>query len=188
MEILIIGLIGFHGLHSLRMAAPNLRQKMVLKLGEGPWKGLYSLATLVFLALIIIGYGQAWPDAGQLWNVPSWGSHVAILLMLFAFILMPFNMRSSRFRFITHHPFLLSVILWSVAHLFANADSASVLLFGSFLVWAVINYISVRKRNNPLPPVAPLIADVIAIIAGIGLWVLFIVFAHAFLFGVSPIG
>lgn len=188
MNMLIFGLIGFHGLHSLRMIAPQFREKMVQKFGENAWKGLYSIATLGFLVLIIVGYDAARSEVTQLWLVPEWGKHVTFILMLLSFILIPFNMRSSRFRFITNHPFLLAIVLWSSAHLLVRSDGASVLLFGSFLVWSLVNWSALRKRNSAIPPVASLKIDIIAIIGGVAAWVVFILFAHEWLFGISPIG
>lgn len=188
MTALIIGLLGFHGLHSIRMVAPGFRQNMITKLGEGAWKGGYSLATLLFLVLIVMSFRNAQAQSDILWQLPTWGRHVAFLFMLGAFILIPFNMRSSRFRFITHHPFLLAIVLWSSAHLLVRSDTASVLLFGSFLVWALINWVSNKRRGGDMPPLAPLYIDLIAIAGGVIAWFLFFMFGHEFLFGVSPIG
>ncbi|MEP2978869.1 MAG: NnrU family protein [Lentilitoribacter sp.] len=188
MTVLIIGLLGFHGLHSIRMVAPHRRQKMIKKLGEGVWKGGYSVATFLFLVMIVLSYRDAQAQSDILWQLPEWGRHVAFLFMLCAFILIPFNMRSSRFRYITHHPFLLAIVFWSSAHLLVRSDTASVLLFGSFLLWALINWVSNKRRGGEIPPIAPLYIDLIAIVGGVIAWFLFFMFGHEWLFGISPIG
>lgn len=187
MTWLIIGLILFHGLHSLRMIVPKWRDAKYAEMGESKWKGLYSLASLIALVMLIYGYSVARPDADIVYVRPDWGPTLAALLMLPAFILMTFNMRSSRLKFITHHPFLLAIILWSLAHLFANGDTASVLLFGSFIIWASFNFASVRKRTVALPPVKPILQDGLAIFGGIVLWAVFLFGLHEWLFGVAPI-
>ena len=184
---LIAGLLIFHGIHSLRMIAPGWRDAQVASMGEGKWKGLYSLVSLFALVLMIWGYSEARPYSDIVYVPPDWGRHLAWLIMLPAFILMTFNMRSSRLRALTHHPFLTAVILWSIAHLLANGDMASVLLFGSFLIWAVFTYRNAVLRNSDLPPVAPLAQDIGAIVAGILLWAVFMFWAHNWLFGVSPV-
>jgi len=162
MTLLIVGLVLFHGLHSIRMIAPEWRIQRIENLGENLWKGLYSIATLVFLVLIVVGFGWARPDAVSLWTVPEWGKPVAIVLVLLSFILVPFNLRSSRLSALTHHPFLAAIVLWSLAHLLTNSDIASVLLFGSFLLWSLANWATVRKRNDSLPGVADLRKDLTA--------------------------
>jgi uncharacterized membrane protein len=184
---LVFGLLLFHGLHSLRMFAPAWRDAKYAEFGEAKWKGIYSLFSLIALVLVIWGYSQARFNTSILYDPPAWGVHPAIALMLAAFVLMTFNMRSSRFRSVTHHPFLTAIILWSIAHLLVNGDTASVLLFGSFLVWAIANYHFVRKRGDGLPPVQPLVQDMAAIVFGIVLWAVFLWKAHEWLFGVSPI-
>ena len=185
MYLLILGLILFHGLHSIRMLAPEWRQARIDAMGEGPWKGIYSLATLLALVVIVFGYRSA--DPASLWAPPVWGRHLAILLILIAFVLMPFNLRSSRLAPITHHPFLLAMILWSGGHLLANGEARAVLLFGSFFVWAIWNLTQVRKRADPLPPRAPLWQDALAMMIGVAIWLLFLLIAHQWLFGVSPL-
>jgi len=187
MMLLVFGLIVFHALHSIRMVAPKWRAQRVKNMGENMWKGMYSLVTLAALVLIVFGYQQAKIDAVQIWSPPVWGRHLAIVLMLISFLLIPFNMRSSRLKSITHHPFLMAILLWSTAHLLANGDGPSVILFGSFFVWALWNWLNVRKRNGPLPQVPPLKQDLFATAIGIGMWLFFLVFAHKWLFGVSPI-
>lgn len=182
---LIISLVIFHGLHSIRMLAPEWRTRKIAEIGENKWKGLYSLISLLALVFLVWAYSVASSDYIEVYNPPLWGRHLAVLIMLLAFIaLMVFNLKPGRLKPILKHPMLLSIKLWAVAHLLANGDLASVLLFGSFLAWAVWNRISVKRRNEPLPGAGPIINDLIAIISGTVLWGLFIWVAHEWLFGV----
>ena len=185
---LVLALLVFHGLHSIRMVAPNWRQSQIAQLGEGKWKGLFSLALLVALIFLIWAYGQARTDYVEIYNPPLWGRHFALMLMALSFIaLMVFNLKPGHLKPMLKHPFLVSIKLWALAHLFANGDLASVLLFGSFLVWAVWNRIAVKRRMSPLPAKGPVINDIFAVVSGLVLWVVFIWFAHEWLFGVAPL-
>ncbi|MCB1384875.1 MAG: NnrU family protein [Nitratireductor sp.] len=184
---LIVGLVLFLGVHSVRMLAPRWRDAKLASMGEGPWKGVYSLISLVGFALLIWGYAQARADAPILYVPPAWGRHVAWLLMALAFIcLMVFNLPAGRLKPMLKHPFLLSVKLWATAHLLANGDAASVLLFGAFLAWAVWNRIAVKRRGGALPAPGPVGNDIAAVVSGLVLWALFAFWAHQWLIGVSP--
>jgi uncharacterized membrane protein len=185
---LIIGLFLFHGLHSLRIVAPDWRNAKVASMGEGPWKGLYSIASIIAFVILVWGYTIARTEAGILYVPPDWGRHVAWLLMALAFIaLAAYMLPPGNLKAALKHPMLVAIKLWAVAHLFANGDTASVLLFGSFLVWAVIDRISVKRRGEPGPQAGPLTYDIGAVVLGLGIYMLFLVWAHAWLFGVSPV-
>ncbi len=185
---LIIGLILFHGLHSVRMVAPEWRDAKLASMGEGPWKGAYSVVSIIALVVMIWGYSIARQDFTLVYFPPTWGVPLALILMALSFIsLMVFNLRAGALKPILKHPMLLSIKLWAVAHLFVNGDLASVLLFGSFLVWAILNRISVKRRNDPIPEKGPVTNDIIAVVTGLALWALFIWGAHEWLFGVAPI-
>lgn len=182
---LIIGLVVFHGIHSLRMIAPAWRNAKYEQMGEGAWKSAYSVVSLIALVLMIWGYSQARSDAAILYNPPIWSRHVAMLLMLLAFIaLMVFNLPGGKLKAKLKHPMLVSIKLWAFAHLLANGDLASVLLFGSFLIWAVWNRISVKRRGDAVPAMGPVKFDIMAVVSGILIWALFIWVAHEWLFGV----
>ncbi len=184
---LILGLLVFHGVHSVRMVAPEWRNTRIASMGEGSWKGLYSLAALIGFVLIVWGYGQARPEADILYIAPVWGRHLAWLLMALSFIaLMIFNLPSGILKPALKHPMLLSVKLWAFAHLLANGDTASVLLFGSFLAWAVWNRIAVKRRGGALPERGPVRNDILAVVGGLAIWALFVFWAHEWLFGVAP--
>ena len=188
MPWLIAGLAVFLGIHSLRMMAPAWRDARLEAMGEGSWKGVYSLISLAGLLLLIWGYAQARPEADVLYVPPVWTRHLAWLLMALAFIsLMVANLPAGRLKPLLKHPMLLSVKLWAFAHLLANGDVASVLLFGAFLAWAVWNRIAVKRRGGALPQPGPITYDLAAVASGLALWALFIFWAHEWLFGVAPV-
>jgi uncharacterized membrane protein len=188
MTILILGLVLFLGVHSVRILAAPFRDAQVAA-SPGRWKGIYSVISAIGLGLIIWGWILYRPAAPQLYDPPAWGRHVTLPLVWIAFVLMPTaNAPTGRIKATVRHPMLLGVILWSGGHLLANGDQASVLLFGAFLVWAVIDLISALGRKEPAPVVVKPRSDVIAVAAGTVLWAAFVVVLHRLLFGVSPLG
>ena len=189
MIVLILGLILFLGIHSLRIVAPGWRDARFAAMGEGPWKGVYSLVAIVGLVLLIWGYGLARPEAMFFYEPPSWMKHAVALLMLIALIIfMVSQLPAGKMKPALKHPMLLSVKIWAFAHLAANGDLASILLFGSFMVWAVADRISLGKRDAPLPQEGPVTWDIVAIVAGVVIYLLFVWQLHAWLFGVLPFG
>ncbi|HEY5818410.1 MAG TPA: NnrU family protein [Mesorhizobium sp.] len=189
MLLLILGLVLFLGIHSVRILAPDWRDRRVVAMGEGPWKGVYSVVSLVGFVLIIWGFGVARADTGVLYDPPTWLRHVAALLMLFSFIsLMVFSLPAGRLKPVLKHPFLVSVKIWAVAHLLANGETASVVLFGAILAWAVWDRIAVGRRGERAPAPGPAKWDFIAVASGLVLYLLFIWKLHEWLIGVQPIG
>ena len=157
-------------------------------MGEGRWKGVYSLVSLVGLVLLIWGYGRAWEVAPVLYEPSVWLKYVASGLMFFSFVaLMVFNFPAGRLKPILKHPFLLSVTIWAFAHLLANGDLASLILFGAFLAWTVIDRIALNWRGETAPPPGPVQWDVFAFASGAVLYVLFVWKLHLWLFGVPPL-
>lgn len=188
MTILILGLVVFLGIHSVRMLAGPFRDAQVAA-NPKRWKGLYTLVSFVGLGLIIWGWILARPMAPQLYDPPTWGRHATLALVWIAFVLMPTaNAPTGRIKATVRHPMLLGVIFWSAGHLLANGDQASAALFGAFLIWAVLDLISALRRGEPAPVVVKPRADVIAVVAGTVLWAVFVFFLHRVLFGVSPLG
>jgi len=190
MQWLVLGLILFLGVHSVRIVADDWRNQTIGRLGLGAWKGVYSLVSLLGLVLIVWGYGLARQDPLVLWNPPMGMRHAASLLTLLAFVLLvaayvPGNAIKARLG----HPMVLSVKLWAFAHLLSNGTLADVLLFGGFLLWAVLNFRSARRR--PTVPAArrPSMAATVATVAvGVGAWATFAFWAHGALIGVRPFG
>ncbi|MDT4861986.1 NnrU protein [compost metagenome] len=194
MLLLILGLVLFLGVHSVSIVSPDGRHRLVKQLGEGPWKGLYSLVSLAGFVLIVIGYGAAREAPVLLYTSPNGFRHLAAVLMLPVFVLLLAAYLPGRIQRAAKHPMLLAVKLWALAHLLANGTLADVLLFGGFLVWAVIDRISVKKRAaagllRPGPVLPGSKAnDAIALVGGLAIYGLFVVWAHAWLIGVRPFG
>ena len=189
MGIFLTGLVIFLGLHSVSIVAPQWRAHQVARLGEGPWKGLYSGVAALGLGLLIYGYGVARQAPVVLYTPPAALKHLALVLMLPVFPLLLAAYLPGRIQARTRHPMLLAVKLWATAHLLANGTLLDVLLFGGFLIWAVADRISVKRRQPPRPPGAPPRAynDLIAIGAGLALYALFVLAAHRWMIGVSPL-
>lgn len=191
MTLLILGLVLFLGAHGFTMAR-GPRAALVGRLGEGGFKGLYSLVSLVGFVLIIWGYG-AYRASGYVpvWEPPAALAHLGLLLNLPIFILLaaaytPPGLIKAKAK----HPMLLAVKLWATAHLLANGDLGSILVFGGFLVWAVLARISLKRRPGvaPIPPAAGWTqSDTIATVAGLALYGVFVFWLHAYLIGVSPL-
>ena len=193
MLVLVLGLVVFLGIHSVSIVAPGWRTATLARLGERPWKGLYSIASAVGLALIIVGYGIARREPVVLYTPPAGLRHLALVVMLPVFPLFFAAYLPGRIRTAAKHPMLLAVKLWAVAHLLANGTLADVLLFGGFLAWAIADRISVKRRAAvdahavPAAPARPS-NDAIAIAGGLLVYAAFIFWAHRWLTGVSPLG
>ncbi len=189
MGILILGLAIFLGMHSVVIFSPDLRSRAVARFGEGAWKSLHGLMSLIGLALIIRGFGLA-RHAPALYAPPGYLRMATFLLMLPVFPLIFAAYLPGRIRTATKFPLLAAVKFWALAHLLANGGLADVLLFGGFLAWAVLDRISLKRR--PPRPLHTARAggsnDVVAVVLGLALYAVFIGWAHARLFGVSPLG
>ena len=190
MPYLIAGLILFLGLHSVRILADDWRSAQIARLGDKGWKLLYTLVSLIGFGLILWGFHLARQQPVVLWPRIAGMHHVAGPLMVLAFILLaaayvPRNHLKAKLG----HPMVLSVKTWALAHLLANNTLADVLLFGAFLLWAVVDYASLRRRDRAagvLPAVATMSGTVLTVIIGVIAAILFAHWAHAWLFGVSP--
>ena len=189
MWVLLAGLALFVIAH-LVPTLPNLRARLVARIGAGPYSGLFSGVSLLALIMIVWGYGRMQGltrGNPQLWEPPTWSKHVTMLLMVPALILLVAAYVPSRIRSATGHPMLIAIMLWAVGHLLANGDLASVLLFGSFLAYAVYDRFSVGQRQalGPLGRArGGLPGDLAAIAGGLALYALLLVWGHAKLTGV----
>jgi uncharacterized membrane protein len=189
MGVLVAGLVVFFAVHSAAIVNEPWRDRMAARMGEWPWKGLYSLISLLGLGLIVWGYGLARQEPIVLYAPPTWLRHVTLLLMVPAFPLLLAAYLPGRIKTATKHPMLAAVKLWAFAHLLANGMAADVLLFGSFLAWGVADRISMKHRvQRPIPSLPPSRAnDIIAVAGGLALYVAFLFWLHKWLFGVSPV-
>lgn len=182
MTLLILGILLFTGVH-LFPEAVNLRAGVIARFGEMGYKAGFALLSLVGFALIIVGKGQA--EFVPLWQPPVWSRHVAYPLMLCAFVLLPAANMPTNIKRFTRHPMLWGVTLWALAHLTANGDLASVILFGGFGGYALVDMWLANKRGDQKSEeVLPIWKDAIVIVAGLVAYAVFVV-AHPYLFGVS---
>jgi uncharacterized membrane protein len=192
MTALILGLIIFIGMHSVRIVADDFRTRQIAKVGARTWKAMHAAVSIVGFLLLVIGYGIARGESVLVWNPPLWTHYVAILLTIPAFILFAASsIPGTRIRAKAGHPLLAGVKTWSFAHLIANGTLADILLFGAFLLWSIAAYASARRRDRKagtLYPVGPVTRDVMAIIAGSVAWAVFAFWLHGLLIGVSPLG
>lgn len=187
----VTGLVIFFGVHlfsALRSRAPgsDIKEKM----RYGPYMGLYSLVSLISFGLIVYGFGAA-RGAGILYTPPTWLAHINLLLTIPALILLiASQVPAGYIKKATKHPMLLAVKLWALGHLLANGELNSVLLFGSFLAYAIFDRITVKRRgdNGPGPDVtlSPMM-DVVSVIGGLGVWAAIALWLHPILFGVNAI-
>jgi len=176
---LVLGLIVFLGIHSLPMA-PAWRDRVRGRLGPRAYRGLYTLIALAGLALVVWGKSRA--GFVPLWDPPPWGRSVAHVLMPLALVLVVASNLRGRLRRRLRHPLLLGTGLWAVAHLLANGDLASLLLFGGFGLWALADGISAQRRQVAVPPAGPGWHDPAAVVLGL-LGYALIGHFHAALFG-----
>ncbi len=197
---LVLGLLLFLGAHSTRIFAEDWRARQLARWGERGWKGAVSLVSLAGFILLIWGYGQARQAPVLLWQPPRGMNHLAALLTLVAFILLlaahvPRNAIRARLR----HPMVLGVKVWALAHLLANGTLSAVVLFGAFLVWAVVDFRAARARDrasqaeaatagSPDAPTPSVMATALTLVLGAAVWAGFAFWAHGVWIGVRPLG
>jgi uncharacterized membrane protein len=192
MLTLILGLALTLGVHALTMQRAR-RAALIERFGERGYKAAYSLISLIGLVLIVWGFG-AYRAGGYVpvWTPPTWLAHLALLLNLPVFVLLTAAYLPGRIKAAAKHPMLLAVKIWATAHLLANGDLGSILLFGSFLAWAVLARISTKKREESVPlardgAVASPRNDVLALAIGLAAYVAFVVWLHPLLIGVRAL-
>jgi len=192
MLIMIIGLVLFLGAHSVRIYAEDWRNEFIDQRGENTWLGLIAIVSLIGFILIIMGYGQARLDSVMIWSPPVWTKHVAALITLPAFIfLVSAYIPGTKIKAIIHHPMIIGVKLWAFAHLLANGMLTDMILFGSFLIWAILDFSASRKRDKAEEftyEAISLSRDIISIAVGLSAWVVFAMVLHGVLIGVRPFG
>lgn len=190
MTALPIGLLLFLSAHSVRIFAEPWRTRVRERIGPLRWRGLYSLVSLAGLVLVVWGYG-ATRGAPELWSPPRWTQHLAALLTLLSFILIvaayiPRNHLKSAIG----NPMVAGVALWALAHLLSNGRPGDVLLFGSFLLWAVVDFVSANRRDRAAGvnyAAGTLAGDLGVVAVGVAAWALFAFYAHVRLIGVQPL-
>jgi uncharacterized membrane protein len=190
MTVLILGLILFLGAHSVSIVAPAWRDAMYGRLGESKWKGPYSLISIVGFVLVIVGFGMARQNPVVLYALPTWTRHLAMLLLVPVFPLLIASKLPGRIKTATKHPMLLATKIWAFAHLLVAGRLGDVVLFGAILAWAVADRISFKHRTARAMPLAKPSPynDAIAVVGGLVAYVLFLLWGHRWLIGVSPLG
>lgn len=192
MLYLILGLTVFLGLHSVRIFAEQWRTQTIERVGESTWKGVYSVLSLIGFGLIVWGFSVARGQPVQLWSPPRGMRHLASLLTLLSFVLLaaayiPGNAIKARL----HHPMVLSVKIWALAHLLANGNLAHMVLFGAFLVWSIFDFAAARRRDRSAAiRYAPgrVVPTVLTLLIGALAWAAFAIWLHGWLIGIRPIG
>ena len=191
MLVMVIGLILFFAIH-LVPANVELKNGLIARFGPRGYKAIFGVFSLVGLALIVLGFYKLQRHPGKnpiLWDPPTWSRHLALALMLPAMIALVATYIPSHIHVMLKHPMLVAIKIWALAHLLANGDLAALILFGSFLAFAVYDRISVKKRGD-LGPLGkgsgPWINDVIVAVLGVALYALIVLYLHELVIGVSP--
>jgi uncharacterized membrane protein len=180
----------FLGAHSVAILAPGLRELLIARLGERPWKGLFTLVAVAGFVLLVEGFASARASPVVLYHPPAAARYVAVVLMVPVFPLLLAAYLPGRIRSTVKNPMLAATEAWAFSHLLANGTLADVLLFGGFLAWAVADRISLKRRAPRAIATAPAgrFNDAIAVVVGLALYALFIADLHQRLIGVAPVG
>jgi uncharacterized membrane protein len=191
LAIMVFGLVLFIGMHLVTTRRAQ-RAGLIARLGEGGYKGLYSLVSIVGVVLIAWGFARyratGWIDV---WYPPAWTRHVAVALILPAIVFFVAPYSPGRIKTTLKHPMLVGIKLWALAHLIANGDLGSIVLFGSLLGWAVVDRISLKHRTDPGTPPIPVGGvqkDIIAVVAGLALYLALGFLFHPYAVGVPTFG
>jgi len=189
MWFLVLGLFLFLGAHALRIGGDAMRERLLAYLGPHYFKTVYAVTSVLGLALLVYGFGVARETPVVLWTPPPVMKHLAYLLTFVSMVLMaatyvPRNVIKAKL----HHPMVLSVKTWALAHLLSNGTSAHLLLFGSMLLWSVFLFKASRardKHNQVVYPSGNTASTILTLEIGIVMWLVFVAWAHGWLIGVQ---
>ena len=186
MSLLIAGVVLWSFVHLVPAALPGVRANLTTKFGEMPYKGLFALDIIIALALIVFGWKSALPTA--LYAPPLYGSPIPSVFLFLSILLLVASSLPNNLKRFVRHPQMASVILWSAGHMLTNGDSRSVVLFGGFAIWAILEIVFINRRDGQWqkPKSTPLLSDAIAGVVAVAVFAALVYF-HAALFGVSPI-
>ena len=186
MTKLVIGVLLWSFMHFLPAVDAGFRKSMIAKLGENPYKGIFSLLMALSIYLMISGWQATIPEL--VYAAPAWGRHGTMLLVLVAFVLLSAPYPPNNIKRILRHPQLTGLACWGAGHLLSNGEMRSIVLFGGLAAWAVIEMLLLNRRDGAWtrPDPAPLKNDILLVVAGIVIYAVFL-FSHQWLFGVSPI-
>lgn len=192
MTIMLIGLVLFLGMHSVRIFADTWREAQIAKRGAAAWQGFYTLISLLGFIMIIWGYGDARGSTSVLWYPPVWTKYPAVLLIVASAILITATyVPGTKIKAVIGHPMLAGTKLWAFGHLITNGTLQDVILFGAFLVWAILDFRTSRQRDKRTGTRYEFVGyqrDAIAIVVGLAVGIVFAVYLHARLIGVAPFG
>jgi len=184
MTLLVLGVVIWSGAHFIPMAARPLREACIGRIGEGPYKGLFSLSLIGAITLMVMGWGRA--ESVSVYSAPAWGAVAATPLMLVSLFLFAASGVPTNVKRVLRHPQLTGFALWAFTHLLANGERRSLVLFGVLGSWAIVSMLLINRRDGAWqkPDAVPLAAEMKAIVGGLVAFGL-LFFAHEFLFGVS---
>ncbi len=190
MILLILGIILFFSVHSIGIFASEWRLQKIDQMGILPWKGLYSVIAIAGFLLIIVGYGKARLAPVPIWFPPLWLTHVAALFVLISFVLLiatyvPANHIKQK----VGHPMITAVKPWAFAHLLSNGMLADIILFGAFLIWAIVGHAAFKRRDQQYGvtyPEGKIANDIIVLVIAVIFYGVFAMFLHQRLIGVAP--
>ena len=191
LAIMIFGLAVFTGAHAF-VTRRDQRAALIARFGEGSYKGLFSLISIVGVLLIAWGFARyratGWIDV---WYPPLWTRHIVVALMWVASVCLVAAYSPGKIKATLKHPMLVGVKIWAAAHLIGNGDLGSIILFGSILAWAVFDRISLKRRTDaggPKIPVGGVGNDVIAVVVGIVVYLALAFAFHPVVLGIPVIG
>ena len=186
MTLLIIGVVLWSAVHLFPSLLPATRGKLIEKLGDGPYRGLFALDIVIAIVLMVVGWRSATIEA--VYAPPLYGHPLVTALVLLSFILFGAAKAPGNIKRYLRHPMLMGMAVWAGAHLLANGDNRSVVLFGGLGLWAIVTMIAISLREGAWekPAAAPLSRDLMTLVASGALFALVIYF-HASVFGVSPL-
>jgi len=190
MGFFLLGLVLFFSVHCISIFSESWRNKMAENLGEWLWKGYYSLVSLIGFILMVRGFVNVRFSSENIYSFPTWMTHVTMLLMVPVFPLLLATYLPGKISRAIKNPMLLATIIWAFSHLLSNGRGADLILFGSFLTWALIDLFSMRKRDQRKLPSAPesKVNDLFSVIGGMVLYGLFWVWLHELITGIPLIG
>ncbi len=191
LTIMVAGLVLFIGMHLVTTRRAQ-RAALIARIGEGGYKGLYSLVSVVGVILIAWGFAR-YRAAGYIpvWDPPTWTRHITVALVWPSIIFFYAAYSPGRIKTVLKHPMLVGTKLWAVAHLISNGDLGSIILFGSILGWAVLDRISLKHRTDPGSPPIPVGGvrkDVMAVVVGTVVYLALGFLFHPYVVGVPVFG
>jgi uncharacterized membrane protein len=192
MTVLILGLVVFIGVHSIRVVAARWRDAQIARFGVAAWRAAFAVLSLTGTVLTIYGYVLSRHAPVFVWSPPFWMPHVTALLTVIAFVLIVANyVRGNHIKRAVGYPLPCGIALWAVGHLLANGTLNDIVLFGTLFVWALTLAVTGRRRDRDagiVNPPSAVARDVLVVVSGVVAWAIFVFYLHGPLIGVRPLG